>query len=709
MVSIKTLLILNIIFLCLLIIYYFRVEITGFVPISESTQVSLRIATRELDLEVSMNEYSFCPEDHANITNRIENIGGPDLTGNLTTYVFNPSGGQFFSDSWENIDLDFEQIKYFNSYLNFTLGDQRGRYEVESHFYYLDNIANATTAFRFKSGTGVLSLSPPYIEKTIKRGDSGTEVVTMWLRDACENTTVDVTINPSQISNLTNVSESNIFLSPILMNSTLINFTIPYDTPLGDYLGSITFTSNSQSINVPITIHVIERDIEISITIEAPEEKVCRGDSAQAEVNITKNEPPGEILMNTTYNVLDPNTVVISNQTDQVLINKSVLTHPRFTIPESSEIGFYTFIVSAQIYEATEQVSDIFEVIDCEEPEPQGGGGGGYPSAPASAAPPPKYSMDISLSTNVISSIAGSSESIFVIVNNTGNIKLNSVKLAIEGVPPNWIRVSPFEVDIPVSRTQEYLVLFSVPENAASGIYDIKIKAVGKIESDTKTLKLVIGKNPEEVSSLLLEHMENLRTNANMLVELESCLELSRVKILYLEGEKSREKGLSNYRSKNFEKSIDWFKHSINTYIKVIDQTTLKIEIKIEELKNDKIGIFPIIGLNEQVRILEEYYLERNYSRLCEPIQEINRLRKLSVILWITVLLLFSVSALIGVILVKRRRSSQRKQIIKRVKKRLGEFRIETIPNKEKPKKEKTKEPQKSTDNESTNEQQISQ
>jgi hypothetical protein len=253
------------------------------------------------------------------------------------------------------------------------------------------------------------------------------------------------------------------------------------------------------------------------------------------------------------------------------------------------------------------------------------------------------------------------------------------------------------------------LVLFSVPENAASGIYDIKIKAVGKIESDTKTLKLVIGKNPEEVSSLLLEHMENLRTNANMLVELESCLELSRVKILYLEGEKSREKGLSNYRSKNFEKSIDWFKHSINTYIKVIDQTTLKIEIKIEELKNDKIGIFPIIGLNEQVRILEEYYLERNYSRLCEPIQEINRLRKLSVILWITVLLLFSVSALIGVILVKRRRSSQRKQIIKRVKKRLGEFRIETIPNKEKPKKEKTKEPQKSTDNESTNEQQISQ
>jgi len=684
MVSIKTILVLNIILLSLALVYYFRVEITGFV--STAATVFLSVGGYEVELTIYSVQTSFCPGEQAIIINTIENVGLYDTSGNLTTSVFDPSSHEIFSEDWDNVDLVIDESKNFEISLDFSSENDTGLYTIQSSFIYEDFTSDASRTIRFKKGIGTLTASPPQIEKTISRGDSNTQTINMWLRNACNNTNVTIEKSSGDPGAWVSLSSDNVFLTPNILNTTILNITVPINTTIDDYLGQITLTADGQTIIIPLIIHVIKRDIEINVIINAPENYVCLGNIANASVNITKSNIEGEVTLNVTYQILDSDFVIVANSSEQVLINDSVTRYPSLTIPFSSSAGYHTYLVLVQYEEKTEQSSDIFEVRDCRPTTTTiaGGGSGGGGGGPAARGPTPNYSMNIEVSTDIISSIVGSRETLLATVSNTGNVDLKSVKLSVEGVPSTWIRMIPNGIDIPYSRSQEYLLVLNIPSNAASGTYEMKIKAANsRTETETKIVKLIVGKTLEELANLLLEEMEERRSIASRSILTKECLDLSEIIPIFNEGEKSRENGLNNYRSKNYRKAVDWFEHAINSYNRVIDQVDVKIQTKIDLLKNEKLGIFPIIGLKKELDKLEKYYLNRNYERICEPILEISRLKKLSLILWMLLLILIAVCVIILLIIRGRNKRRKRKEVMGKIRERLGEFKLETLESPE--------------------------
>jgi len=683
MVSIKTIFLINVIFLCLVLIYYFRAELTGLQSlVSDSLGIDLSIGGLEVDVRIYTDQVKYCPNETSTIETLVENTGIGETTGNLTLVVLRPiAGAPKFSDSWQNVDLSMGETKGFISLVNFTDDDVIGRYTIEAEFHHAERVETDEVAFIFGKGIGLLTASPPQIEKTIQRDNFATEDIYVWLRYACENTTVSFSASSGEPGNWTSFNPNNVLLTPTTLNSTIINISVPRMTPLGDYYGNIQLSAEDQTIDIPLIVHVIPKDIEVNVTVEIQDKTVCLGESVNANVNITKTEPPEPVYMNLTHQLLDPDSVIIGNQSELVYVENSTLREPTFMIPLSSQLGYYTFLSSVQYLDKTDQTYDIFEVISCEEEVPSGGSGGA--SAPAAAGPPLNYSMSLKLSTNLISSLPGERKTFLAIVNNTGNVNLKNVRLSVKGVPTTWLRIIPNDIEIPYSRVQEFLVVVEIPNNVGPGVYDLKVQAMGRVDTEIKTLKLIVAKTPEELANLLLEEMEARRAIAERAIKTDACLDLSEIIPIFNEGELSREKGLNDYKSKNYEKAVNWFEHAIESYNKVIERTDLKIESKIGALKKQRIGIFPILGLRKEISKLELYYFDKNYGRICEPILEISRLRKLSLVLWALVFTLLIVLFTAFILIRRKRQRYKRKEIISRVRDRLGDLKLEGIEESE--------------------------
>ena len=71
MVSIKTILILNLVILSLALIYYFRVEITGFAAAAFST-IMLSISGIDITISASTNQSSYCFGEAVNLSNNVK-------------------------------------------------------------------------------------------------------------------------------------------------------------------------------------------------------------------------------------------------------------------------------------------------------------------------------------------------------------------------------------------------------------------------------------------------------------------------------------------------------------------------------------------------------------------------------------------------------------------------------------------------------------
>ncbi|MEM5793249.1 MAG: hypothetical protein QXY45_02730 [Candidatus Aenigmatarchaeota archaeon] len=677
MVSIRTIVIINIILIFLALVYYLKFEITGF--IDKAASVLLKIVTVEVDLQIYNPRIHYCKNETATTYYIVENTGLYDAVGNLSIFISNPSGNIIFSDQWNNIELRVGESKSFQSTIQFTDENSTGYYPIQGFFGFMDleNLTrwdNETSFIRLNEGPGILTASPPQIERTIKRGDSVLENIYVWLRYSCESGVVIITKSDDQVGNWTKISRQSLLVSSNNINSTTLNITIPEDTPVGNYFGYVYLRMEDQQINIPVIIHVIRRDFELKVRVISQEKTVCLGDPATAIINVTKSNLPGELLMNMTYQAIDSNSLIVDNKTEQILISDSIEKTSVLNIPFTASAGLYTFLATVQYEEITEQSYDFFEVIDCRpKPEIGGGGGGG---APLSVRPPLNYSMEIEVSTNIIPTIPGKEEIFTVKVKNTGNLDLKSVKLSIDGLPSTWVTVIPNDVDIIHSMSQEYLVILKIPPNAVPGKYEMKIKAVGKIESETKKVVVIIGNSLDDLADRMLEEMEKRRSVAMRVKKLQKCLDISDLMINFDEAEKAREMGLSDYKSKNYEKSVRWFQIAINNYEKMINIADLKIEVKIDYLSNDKIGIFPIFGIKKQLDVLKANYLVRNYENLCEPIINSNKLKIVSFVSWLLIISIIISLLIIIILYLKKRRMLKRAEILEKVKERIEKIEI---------------------------------
>lgn len=682
MISLKKIVIINIILLVLLLIYYFRFEITGF--FSNAASIYFSIKSADVILSITINGSEFCPGDTMKMTNRLYNPGS-NTYGDLWSYVVDSHGYKIFQDEWKGVQLGNEEEKFFDSLINFTNDNEIGGYNINSHFINENISLLETRSFLFRKGIGILTVSPPYIEKTIDRGGIKNETLNIWLVFACNGTTVSISKSNDVAASWITFSREKVFVPPNLVNVTTVNIRVPLETQSGDYSTEIYVSAENQKITIPTIIHVSQVSFDLDLYVDN-ETEVCTGSPVSAQLNITKRNMGGEARVNMTYQILDKNFLIVSNSTEELGVIDKIQKNVSLVVPSSSEDGYYTFIASLQFENITEQESSIFSVKVCKKPEtPSSGGGGGGGGAPLTERKTNiTQKVKLSISKNIIASLTGEKQSFLATVSNIGDIDLTNVRLVIEGIPTTWYKVIPEESNIAKDSNQEYLVVLQIPKNAATGTYTIKVKAVvGKIESEKKEVTLIIGKTKEELADKLLEEMEKWRSIAKNALAVEKCIDISKIKNIFEEAEKSREKGLDEYKSKNSQRAIDWFQNAINYYRDFIDGVDIKAEVKRDSIKNTKIIFLPVLGLQKEIEKFNQNYSSRDYEKLCSSLSSISRLKKLSTIFYLAIVVIFIICVYFAIIFIKRKKAESREQKMQKIKERLAGFRIETLENEE--------------------------
>ena len=118
-----------------------------------------------------------------------------------------------------------------------------------------------------------------------------TETLTIWLRDACENTTVIINKSIGIPGDWITLSRVTVSLTPYLSNTTDVNITVPRDAEEGDYAEYLYLRADGQRIDIPVIIHVTKPDFELNVTIPPEKKEICQGDEIHATVDIVKNYP----------------------------------------------------------------------------------------------------------------------------------------------------------------------------------------------------------------------------------------------------------------------------------------------------------------------------------------------------------------------------------------------------------------------------------
>ncbi len=663
------------------VLYLFKGKITGLVSDAYGTIfVSIRQISF-IDLSVSAERYEYCMylpdtiEGPIIITNILTNRMNIPISGNLSTVVINPSGTHVLSDSWTGIDLAIDESKRLDTSYTLQEDDPAGDYNIESIFVYGINSTTIRSSFKYMKGIGTLVASPSNIEKTISEDHYSTQNLYVWLSNACNNSVVYLNKSSGVPGDWISFSYESLFLTPYALNATLVNISVPDNTVNNSYYGNIYIEANTQKITIPVIVHVMEGDFDVNVTIPEKYKEVCQGDDVHAIVNITKNHPSWSIDVNMTYHIVDPDSIVVDTENETLSVeNETKIIEQTLITPLDAKEGYYTFTAILEYENVTEQASDIFEVKECL-PPPLTPKSSSRPKAPA-AKVELNYGLSLRLSKDILSTTAGEKTSFLAIVNNTGTADLSSVKISATGVPLNWIKILPSASDIPSSQTQEYLVIINVPLNAAPGTYILKVKALDGAESETKEIKLIIGKDLEEVARLMLEEMEKARAKANESL-LADCLDLSTVLVFFDEAEKSRERGLENYRSKNYGKAIEWFEYAISSYEKVVSRVDVVLNLKIDSLKESKILRLPIYGVRKQFELIEVYLAGNNYTKICEPIRRIKKLVVLGVLMWLGLIVLIIAIIVIIIILYRKKRKGDRTEILSKVRERLEQFEVD--------------------------------
>ncbi len=102
-------------------------------------------------------------------------------------------------------------------------------------------------------------------------------------------------------------------------------------------------------------------------------------------------------------------------------------------------------------------------------------------------------------------------------VNNTGSTVLNNIKLSIEGVPSDWLEITPEQIKYLMHDAYENFSLrLAVPVTAKPGNYPINLTVTSKATTSVSSIIRVFSSNAE----LILFNLETIR---NRLSELENA------------------------------------------------------------------------------------------------------------------------------------------------------------------------------------------
>jgi hypothetical protein len=625
---------------------------------------------------------SYCFGNTIKISNKLENVGNVNATGNLSTSVLNTTPVELQRNEWFFLNVSTGNFIFRNTSYNIRQQDEIGIFNVSSKFSYDKNYSTQSCEFWVFKDIGYLRTSagePPTIILTIPPGKTSQPPykLDMWLWLACDNTTVKMITSSNEPGNWVSFSRKEVLVSPTEPNFTEITVTVPNGTNYGIYYGWIYANAYGNlfhnNVTINLTVIVSPVDFYLKTTIPPDKKEVCQGNDIYAEVNITKIAPLGQTELNMTYRILY-NGSVLDERKEFLVLNdtfNSIIRIPILTVPSNATFDYHTFLAILQYTQTWLESRDTFKVKSCINlPQPSPGGTGLLPTP--KPAPTPIKKLLLNLSTNILSAVTGNRTSFVATVENVGSQTIKSVKISIEGIPLDWIEIVPTSIDIPVKGTQGYLVMINVPKDAKTGVYQLKIKAIDSVESNTEILTLVIGENLKQIADLLIKEFEDAKNLADKSLLVENCLDITVIKIIHGDAQYAYQRGLEEYNKENYAKAINWFEYAIPVERKVIARIDINLEMELRASNASKVMIPPFYNTKNQFIQAQAYYDEKDYEKICDPIDEIRKFIMVGLIFWPLIVIIIVFIVIIFVIFYRRKRKEERTGIIERVRERLG-------------------------------------
>lgn len=626
---------------------------------------------------------SYCFGNTIRISNKLENVGNVNTTGNLSTSVLNTTPVEVQYNEWLFLNVSAGNFTFQNTSYNIRQQDEIGIFNVSSKFSYDKNSSNQSCEFWVFKDIGYLRTSagePPKIILMASPGKTSHPPykLDMWLWLACGNTTVNLTTSTNEPGNWVSFTRDEVILLPTgELNFTEITVNVPNGTNYGTYYGWIYANAygNLFHNNVTINLTIIVSPVDFYLKTKIPSDKkeVCQGSDVYAEVNITKIAPSGQTELNMTYRILYNGSVLGENK-EIIALNdtfNSIIRIPILTVPSNSTLDYHTFLAILQYNGIYLESPDTFKVKSCITPPPTPPGGPG-PSAPPKGITTPIKKLVLNLSTNILSVVTGNRTSFVATIENIGSQTIKSVKISIEGIPLNWIEIIPTSTDIPVNGIQGYLVIINVPKDAKTGVYQLKVKAIDDVESNIEILTLVIGENLKQIADLLIKEFEDAKSLADKSLLVENCMDVTVIKIIHDDAQYAYKRSLEEYNKENYAKAINWLEYAIPVERKVIARVDINLEMEMRASNASKIMIPPFYHPENQFIQAQAYYEEKNYEKICDPIEEIRKFIMVGLIFWPLIVIIIVFIVIIFIVFYRRRRKEERAGIMERVRGRLG-------------------------------------
>ncbi len=644
--------------------------------ISPPAFVNLSIFVNDQPCPTQPNAY--CLGETINISNELENLGVFNASGNLFTRILNSTPVIINQTNWTDVNVSTGETVYKNTSYTIREEDQIDLYSILSNYSYDENFTIASCDFWIYKDIGLPGETPRLsvyeILLTIAPGHSINYTLDMWLRYACDNTTVKMNTSSDAPGNWTSFNPEEILMLPTgEINSTNITVTVPNGTDYGTYYGWIYANADGEQRDVNLTIIVAPVNFHLKTTVPPDKKEVCQGSDIYARVNITKLFS-GQADINMTYQILYNGSVLAETKDDSLTLNdtfNSTIRIPILKVPSDAELDYHTFLAILQSDGNWTESSDTFKVIPCPEPPEEEDGDGGDGWVP-SGGPPTKKQLILNLSTNLISVTTGNRTSFVATVENTGNTAVKDVKISIEGISSDWIETIPSIMTIPEKRIQGYLVMINVPSYTKTGIYRLKVKATDSIESNSENLTLVIGANIEEIANLMLIEYQKLLKEATQSLLVEDCLDVTFMKIMHEDAQLAFGRGLEEYEKKNYAQAINWFEYAIPLEQKVIARVDISVEMELLASNTSKIIIPPFYEPEEQFIRAQAYLEEKNYEEVCDPIEKIRKFIMVGLIFWPGIVIIIVLIVIFSVFYYRYKRRRQRSRILEEVRKRIN-------------------------------------
>ncbi len=576
-------------------------------------------------MKTEASSLSYCPGEIMNITTQVSNYGNILAIFNLNKTVYNQYGTLFENKTWFSQQVNPLETKYYYLTKNVSESDNPGMYNVYTYLYYDGKIIENQSSFRIKQSYGTLVSSPSFIEETLFPGDFISKDLYLWLLFPCYGVNTELNTT-GQISNWVHFSKNPVYLSPNTWNVTrvLLIVDLPWNTIPGDYTGNIIANINNQAaLYIPITIHVQTTAIfDVQTEILSQYKEVCKGSEVKAKINVIKVFPPGPLDVNITYLIKSVGQIY-DERKEVIAVTDSLEKFVTLQVPSNAQEGLYTYYtildVASENWKINISSYDTFNVVTCTQPlQPPSVSGGGK-TMPSSEIEVKK--IEIKLNKYKITGIIGNLSSFQVKLKNSGQKNLTNIKLEISGIPPEWLTISPYKIDlIKPGEEKEFLVFIKTPLNAKSAVYQLLIKAKDSVESNQEKALYILSEDEKNLTLMLFNQAAVARSNATR-VKYLTCLELKEVLTMLDEAENIFDLAKKYMDKGEYKKSQELFLKSMTDYESVNQKADFLIENRVEKIK--LFGLPPFAKTLKEAKImLDKNVAEKNYENFCENLNK---------------------------------------------------------------------------------------